>query len=148
MKKVFSSLIILSGLTVSAADTTTATTTTAKATDTPSAVCQAIVESAKNKDFEGMQKWTTDMSAHHKKMKMNKADHKKMSSQYFEKMQDLTCGKEIVAQDHAIIESESNGQKRLIPFIKKGDSWKFDVKTYHSFYGGEGHGHKKNPHKM
>ncbi len=143
MKKVFSSLIILSGLTVSAADTTTA-----KATDTPFTVCQAIVESAKNKDFEGMQKWTTDMSAHHKKMKMNKADHKKMSSQYFEKMQDLTCGKEIVAQDHAIVESESNGQKRLIPFIKKGDGWKFDQKTYHSFYGDEGHHSKKHSHKM
>ncbi len=148
MKLIITSIVVLAGLTVSAAETTTTTTTTTTTAigSTPTSVCQAIVDSAKSKNFEGMTKWTTAMPAHHKKMKMNKTEFAKMGSKYFEKMQDLTCGTEIVAQDHAIIESESQGQKRLIPFVKKTDGWKFDLQTYHSFY--EGDSHEKNPHKM
>ena len=151
MKLIMTSIVLLTGLTVSAAETTTTTTTTSTPTtasvgSTPTSVCQAMVDSAKSKNFEGMTKWTTAMPAHHKKMKMNKTEFAKMGSKYFEKMQDLSCGTEIVAQDHAIIESESQGQKRLIPFVKKTDGWKFDLQTYHSFY--EGDSHEKNPHKM
>ncbi len=147
MKLIMTSIVVLAGLTASAADTTTTTTTTTTAIgSTPTSVCQAIVDSAKSKNFEGMNKWTTAMPAHHKKMKMSKTDFAKMGSKYFEKMQDLTCGTEIMAQDHAIIESESQGQKRLIPFVKKADGWKFDLKTYHSFYAGDSN--EKNPHKM
>lgn len=118
--------------------TTTTTTTTASAVtanDTPTAACKSMVENAKNKNYEAFMKMTTDMPMHAKKNpKATKNNYNKMHSQYIDRLQDLTCGNEIIAQDHAVVESESKNEKRLVPFIKTNDGWKFDMKTYQSFY--------------
>lgn len=148
MKMMISSLILCAGVTAFSAETktTTTTTTTVATPTTPTAVCQAIVESAKNKDFEGMKKWMTAMGPHHghdgmaiEKMKGEKEAFNKMGAEHFEMIKDLTCGNELLADNHAIVMSEAQGKKRLIPFIKQNDAWKFDTHTYHSFYADEMH---------
>lgn len=150
MKFMLSFFIVATAFTAGAAETTTTTTTTTVATaSTPTAVCQAIVDSAKNKDFEGMKKWMTEMGPHHGMQTGSKKGQKeaflKMESEHFDTIKDLTCGTELLANDHAVVMSESKGEKRLIPFIKQNNSWKFDVHTYHSFYADESHG---KHHKM
>jgi hypothetical protein len=60
----------------------------------------------------------------------------KMDHNYMERLKDLTCTKENIAGDHAVVEAKSEGQERLIPFVKMQDGWKFDERTYHSFYPG------------
>lgn len=69
-----------------------------------------------------------------KNKKATKGNFQKMQSQYFEQLQDLECGKETVANDRAVVESTSKGEKRLVPFVKTGEGWKFDMKTYQAFY--------------
>ena len=141
MKITISSFVILASLTALAAEPTATAVTIGSS---PTSVCEALVEGTKNKNFAEVMKWTTDKSVHSKKMK--KEGFEKMGQLYFEKVQDLTCGAEIVAQDHAIVESESKGQKRLIPFIKTTDGWRFDLQTYRSFYQPKG---EESPmHKM
>jgi hypothetical protein len=54
-----------------------------------------------------------------------------------ERLQDLSCANEVIAQDHAMVESLSQGEKRLIPFVKTNEGWKFDMRTYRSFYRAE-----------
>ena len=136
MKMMISSLVLCAGVTAFSADTKTTTTTTTVATaTTPTAVCQAIVESAKNKDFEGMKKWMTPMGS----PRGHKEAFNKMGAEHFEMIKDLNCGNELLADNHAIVMSEAQGKKRLIPFIKQNDAWKFDTHTYHSFYSDESH---------
>lgn len=102
---------------------------------TAAAACQSMVNAAKSKNFDQFMKMTTDMPAHERKnMKQTKNNFQKMQTQYMERLQDLNCGNEIVAKDHAVVETESKGEKRLIPFVQTNEGWKFDMKTYMSFY--------------
>ena len=78
-------------------------------------------------------------------MKMTQSEFARMSRRFFENVPDLTCGTELIAQDRAIVESESQGKKRLIPFIKTDEGWMFDLQTYRSFYQAE---EEKNLRKM
>lgn len=100
----------------------------------PAQVCKSIAENAKAKNFEGVQKLTAGMPGHAKAEKKQKKGFDKMAEQYMERLQDLNCGQEVIAKDHAMVEADSKGEKRLIPFIQTEDGWKFDASTYRSFY--------------
>ncbi|MEZ0391973.1 MAG: hypothetical protein ACAH59_07155 [Pseudobdellovibrionaceae bacterium] len=127
----------LSGSSTSAAPTASAS---AASPAGPTAACKAIAEAAKNKNFETFASLSTGMPP--KKAQPKKADFEKMGQKYFEKIQDLSCNNEIIAEDHAVVEADAKGEKRLIPFLQTPQGWKFDMKTYQSFY------HTKESHSQ
>lgn len=58
-----------------------------------------------------------------------------MHRQQMTQIKDLeSCGSQHIADNHAVVEAQSRGQKRLIPFVKEEGQWKFDGSTYMSFY--------------
>jgi hypothetical protein len=59
----------------------------------------------------------------------------KMHKDHWAQLKELSCGTEIVTNDRAVIEAKTTEQSRLIPFVKTEEGWKFDAKTYMSFYG-------------
>lgn len=101
---------------------------------TPMAVCQSMAQAAKNGDFKAYQNFSFGAPQH----KGNKAGFDKMHQKYFDRLKDLSCTSENVSGNHAFVQASSQGQERLIPFKRTPDGWKFDAKTYMSFYD-EGH---------
>jgi hypothetical protein len=118
----------------------------------PKDVCNTLAEAAKKDDFQAFTQWTTgfgprggqageagrDMPMRNPS-KMNK--RKNMQSQFHQmhkdqlaRLKDLSCGSETIAMDHAFVEAESKGEKRLIPFKMMSGKWMFDAHTYMSFY--------------
>jgi hypothetical protein len=59
---------------------------------------------------------------------------KKMHEKEMERLKDLNCKEEKIAGDHAWVEAISQNETRLVPFKMVDGKWKFDMKTYHSFY--------------
>lgn len=105
---------------------TQAATTT---TQSPTVACSQLVDAAK----------TGDINAFHSNVLGTKKSgtgrrFAKMGHDYMEKIKTISCGAEHIAGDRAFVESETNGEKRFIPFVQKEGQWKFDMKTYRSFY--------------
>lgn len=99
--------------------------------NSPTETCQHLVEAAKTNNFKEFQSATVGYQgkAH--------ADGKmvgKMGPDYLDKIKSITCGEAHAAGDHAFVEAESGAEKRLIPFVNRDGKWKFDMKTYMSFY--------------
>jgi hypothetical protein len=128
--------------------TTTTTTTATTGTETPLTVCKNIVDSAIKKDFDGVQKWSLTGGPKHKEMK-NEKGFEKMHKDNMSTLEKITCATEVVAEDRAFVEANTDTGKRLIPFVKTEAGWKFDTKTYMSFYdfGGK-HGKHGKKGKM
>lgn len=116
----------------------------------PKQVCEALVEAAKKDDFEGFKQWTMGWHPSHrmndmagkvmkdgmhknKEAKMEKGFHH-MHKNHMSQLKDLSCGDEKIAGTHAFVETESKGEKRLVPFAQKDGMWMFDSRTYMSFY--------------
>lgn len=115
-----------------------------KADATPKEVCQAIAQNTKAKNFEAVQKLTAGMASNQKTAKKAKAGFNQMHSKQMETLQDLNCGNEMKTEDHAMVEAEAKGEKRLIPFVKTAEGWKFDMKTYRAFYDADQKSSAKN----
>lgn len=58
----------------------------------------------------------------------------KMHEQEMKRLKALVCKDEKIAEDHAWVEATSQNETRLVPFKKMDGQWKFDMRTYHSFY--------------
>lgn len=59
---------------------------------------------------------------------------KKMHENEIARLKDLACKDEKVAGDRAWVEATTQNETRLVPFRLMEGQWKFDIKTYHSFY--------------
>lgn len=121
-----------------------------KQPSSPKEVCNAIVEATKKDDFKTVQQWSYGWQhghhhqageaagKHHKGQKHSAKKTEKefhsMRSQYMSKLKDMQCGSETIADDHAFVQAEAEGSKRLIPFIQKDGKWLFDAHSYMSFY--------------
>ncbi len=68
-------------------------------------------------------------------MNMEERFHK-MHAKELERLKDLTCKEEKVVGEHAWVEAMSQKETRLVPFKMVEGKWKFDIRTYHSFYRG------------
>ncbi|MCS6838634.1 MAG: hypothetical protein NZ480_07275 [Bdellovibrionaceae bacterium] len=103
---------------------------------TPAAVCLKLAEAAKNKRFEEFLSYTVNYERHSekKKRKDGAARFENMHKNYFDRLKNLTCGAEHIAESNAFVEAETDGRKRFIPFVQEKGQWKFDAKTYISFY--------------
>lgn len=113
----------------------------------PSKACNSLVQAAKLGDFESFKSASVgwDMMYRHKgeaagkvgkkdmEAKMEKDFHK-MNREHMSKLKDLSCGTEHIVQNRAMVEAETQGEKRLIPFIQRDGKWMFDAQTYTSFY--------------
>lgn len=131
-------LVLGMGATLSATWSATGSATAAETASSPAGVCQALVKAAQDKNYDAFMS-LADMPGH----KMGKAGAQKpkfegMHMKYMDRLKDLSCGAEMVADDRAVVESASQGKKRLIPFVKADGTWKFDAKTYMAFYHYEG----------
>lgn len=107
----------------------------ALADDGPSEVCKKLVEAAKKDDFDAVTKLSLG-EPHGPKAKGKFHD---MHDKYLGKLKDTNCGSDLTADDHAVVQADSEGKKRLIPFVKSADGWKFDAHTYMAFYMGDMH---------
>jgi hypothetical protein len=125
---------------------TTPTTPTTPTTGTPLEACKSLVDATVKKDFESVKKLSVGMPSHGTD-KSKEAGFDKMHKEYMSKLEKLSCTSEVVANDHAFVQAEAEGGTRLIPFLKTETGWKFDGKTYMSFYGGA-HGHHDGKGKM
>lgn len=114
------------------------TATTATQTETPLTVCKNLVDSTIKKDFESVKKMSIGMPDH-SQGKTAAAGFDKMHKTEWSKLEKLTCTSETIANDRAFVQAQADGGTRLIPFVKTETGWKFDGKTYMSFYG-PGHG--------
>ncbi len=125
-------------------------TGTAAPTTTPTQTCNKLVEAAKSNNYESMAGlvMTHEHGKGHGKKdgmkKPSKAKFDKMHAEYMSEIKDVTCGNEMVAGDRAVVTAESTTQKRLIPFVQADGQWKFDMKTYRSFYAGDAKDAKKS----
>lgn len=99
----------------------------------PLEVCKAIVESAKNKDYESIRQLSTGMNPNRPSSAKNKK-FAEMEEKFFSHFESLTCGQALVTSDHAVVETATQSEKRLIPFVKIASAWKFDSETYRIFY--------------
>lgn len=116
--------------------------------DSPKAVCDQLARAARKDDFQAFQAlstgWTSQMASGHGASSPpqggattpGKAESELHSvhQSHLGQLKDLRCDAEHIADDHAVVEAESQGRKRLIPFIEVKGHWKFDARTYLSFY--------------
>lgn len=108
----------------------------AASANSPRDTCRSLAEAAKNKNFGSFMQLSTGMKSPSKTKEgsISAKRFEKMQGRYLDRLKDLTCNNEIIAADRAVVESESKGEKRLIPFVKTGQGWKFDLNTYQAFY--------------
>lgn len=131
MKTLLMTILFGISFTTNAADTKESSTG-------PAFTCAKLVEAAKANKFDEFQSLTTNygpkymMKKEMKPMAAQKFD--KMHTEFMDKIKGINCGTEHIAGTNAFVEAETNGTKRFIPFIKVEDNWKFDAKTYMSFY--------------
>lgn len=52
------------------------------------------------------------------------------------RLKGMKCGAEHISGSRAIVEAKTKTEKRLIPFVNVDGVWRFDVRTYESFYRG------------
>lgn len=127
--------------------TETTTTTTATTGTTPTDVCNQLVAAAKTDKIEEVTAVTLMPTG--KMDKTMKGKFHKMHGDYLAKIKDITCGTAHTSNTHAFVEADNKGEKRFIPFVNVNGQWKFDMKTYKSFYvpatghHGKGHAGKK-----
>ena len=114
----------------------------ATAASTPMEVCKAIVDSAKNKNYEGIRQMSTGMRPAGPSAKKNK-QFAAMEEKFYSHFESLTCGQSLVTNERAVIETDTKDDKRLIPFVKVGETWKFDAETYRVFYDTRDHAKKR-----
>lgn len=97
--------------------------------------CKIIVEAAKKDDFETVRLYTTPTGrGEGERRKEAERRFHRMHRDQLAKLKDLSCGSEHRADAHAVVEAESEGRKRLVPFVEEKGGWKFDLRTYLSFY--------------
>ena len=128
MLRKLDALIILLGFSVIAFAQTPSSPTTVSAS--PMDVCKAIIDSAKSKNYDGIRRLSTGMKASSAKNK----HFAKVEEKFYSHFESLSCGQSLVAGDRAVIETATDTDKRLIPFVKVGETWKFDAQTYRVFY--------------
>ena len=145
-KHLFLSLSLI-GATAFAQNSATPAETAANAQSSPASACKTLAESAKAKDYQAVMNLTDGLPAPGKVKGKQKQGFDKMHTQYLDKLQDLNCGQEMIAQDRAVVQADSQGQKRLVPFVRTNEGWKFDIRTYRSFYD-TGMAHGKANKKM
>ncbi|MCM2281655.1 MAG: hypothetical protein NDI61_07395 [Bdellovibrionaceae bacterium] len=152
MKSIPVLLLLLAPIVSSAEHTSTHKSTRSDATSaaadaTPLAVCKQLADSASKNDFESVQKHSMEMRGPGKGSKAD-ANFRKMHQENLGQIQNLNCLAETVSEDRAFVEAEAEGGKRLIPFVKTEAGWKFDAKTYMSFYDYDKKGmHGKGMHE-
>ena len=95
---------------------------------TPKEVCDSLAKAAQEDNFKAF----AQLSVGHAS-KGEKSFHS-MHKDKMTALKGLTCGTETVAGTHAIVETAGPTEKRLIPFVEEGGTWKFDVATYRTFY--------------
>lgn len=104
----------------------------------PKDACNTIVQAAKNDDFETVKRATAQWSHPGHPGKDNKKNVEKkfheMHDDYASTLKEISCGSENIADAHAFVEAKSKDEKRFIPFVRENAEWKFDVRTYTSFY--------------
>lgn len=59
---------------------------------------------------------------------------KNMHEKEMARLKNINCKGEKIAGDHAWVEATSENESRLVPFKMVDGKWKFDMRTYHSFY--------------
>ena len=102
-------------------------------TDNALNTCNTLVDKAVKKDFKAV----SEMSLQPKMVKAEKLSEKdfnKMHEKHMGELKDLKCLREMVADDRAVVEAESEGGKRLIPFVQTSTGWKFDSGAYMALY--------------
>ncbi|MEQ1666375.1 MAG: hypothetical protein ABL927_13475 [Bdellovibrionales bacterium] len=140
--KILSTILVLSTAILANAAETKTTDTAAALPATPKATCEALVAAAQQSNFEafanlslmggpGMKMKHMKMAGHNPKMK---GAFEKMHKDQLEKLKNLTCGTEHIADTRAFVETTSEGKMRYVPFVKEDTGWKFDTHTYMSFY--------------
>lgn len=106
----------------------------------PKAVCNELVVAAKKDDFQAFRDLSLNWETHEtekaekRRSKKEESEVRSAHQSHLSQLKDLSCGAEHIAGDHAMVEAESQGQKRLIPFVQVKGQWKFDAWTYMSFY--------------
>ncbi len=129
--KVDQKAAVTSGMTDSSAKQLQAETTNRS----PKEVCSAMVDALKKEDYKLIQQFTYHPGSLAQGKSLQQAGKAmKNSPEYLKGIKDLSCEDEHVAGTRAVVEATSQGDKRLIPFVKTSGRWKFDVKTYQSFY--------------
>lgn len=144
MKKLTITLVLLASTSTFAAETTATTTTETKTVtatqSTPKETCMALVKAAQEQNFEAFTQLSRaggkGMGPGNKAGSKNKMKpgFDKMHTNELEKLKTLNCGAEYIADTRAFVETDSAGKTRFVPFVKEGKDWKFDTKTYMSFY--------------
>jgi hypothetical protein len=117
----------------------------AKQATSPKEACEKIVEAGKKGDFNLVKQYTAGGMEHHQKdgqtdkkmenmSEKSKKDFEQMRQAHMDELKDLKCSSEQTVENHAFVTAETKDGKRLIPFVKEGEGWKFDPRTYMSFY--------------
>jgi hypothetical protein len=109
------------------------TATTATAT-TPTESCTKLVEAAKENKFEDFMALTTKYEGHRGPAAVESKKFSKVHASFMDKIKGITCGAEHVGGNNAFVEAAAGGETRFIPFINVNGTWKFDAKTYMTFY--------------
>jgi hypothetical protein len=99
----------------------------AKVEQTPQQACAALIEAAKAKDDAKFLANATDVTA----QAIADAAAKEM---IYGTMANATCGEGVVEGEKATVPVTAGADKRDVPFVKIGDSWKFDSAEYMNKY--------------
>ena len=99
----------------------------AKVEQTPQQACNALIEAAKAKDDAKFLANATDVTA----QAVSDAATKDMM---FGMLATATCGEGVVEGEKAIVPVTAGTDKRDVPFVKIGDTWKFDSAEYMNKY--------------
>jgi hypothetical protein len=132
--------MILTALMMVSSAAIAATETPAATASTPSTACTKLVAAAQDNKFEEFMGLTTNYTGAHGKKAMATQKFDKMHTKFMDKIKGITCGTEHVGGNNAFVEAKSGDQTRFIPFVSVDGAWKFDAKTYMSFYSFPGHG--------
>lgn len=158
MKKLITLLLFISA-TALAADPTNE-----MPVGTPKEVCDAIVKAGIDDNFKAFMELTIIPKGHDKSQpQQGSQDHcgvpgmneknledgfHKMHEKHLELLKSTSCKDEKIAGDRSWVEAISKAESRLIPFKMVDGKWKFDMKTYLSFYHPAKDSMMMNSHKV
>lgn len=113
-------------------------------TDTPREVCEAIVKAGIDDNFKAFMELTIIPKSHHGSKdhcgtpgmdeKTLEEGFHKMHEKHLDLLKSINCKDEKMVGDHSWVEAASKEESRLIPLKMVDGRWKFDMKTYFSFY--------------
>lgn len=126
-------------------------------TGTPKQVCEALAKAATENNFKAFMELSAMPMGYGRdcldktrtgknKGKQAPQDHcgmhgknmeggfQKMHEKQMDRLKSLSCKDEKIVGDHAWVEATSKEEARLVPFKMMDGKWKFDMRTYHSFY--------------